>query len=81
MKKPRKKTYFVTLYNASDDTTTPAMFESTKSLSECKKAYNKAREEWYDEETPDCLFWFIQDKLAEQGIEFYELEPECELDF
>lgn len=75
------QTYYAELYDSDDNTKFICIFETTKSLKEVEKEYNKAREDWYNEESPDCLSIYIRERLLSKGIEFRRLETNIKLDF
>jgi len=62
-----------------DDKVYMVRVETNKTLKEFEDAYERIRSAWYEEESPDCLWNYLQEKLAEEGFDFYEEAEDLEL--
>lgn len=76
-----KKTYRIRLNNA-DENGYSIICELTtaKTLREFEEEYIKIRKQWFYEDSPDCLFDYLCEKLNEKGFELYEIEEPFDLE-
>ena len=76
------KTFTIKLYDTDTNEESVMVVETEKTLKEFVKAYNKAREEWYeDNQDFDCLSAHIDMRLSQKGFNMYPIKIDMELDF
>ena len=68
-----KKHKFVILLEESTGEGEDLLFiaETTKTLKEVKKLYDRARNNWYKEDYPECEIEYIENYLSKHGVDFY----------
>lgn len=76
------KKFLIKLNNSEYEESFMCCVETNKTLKEFEQAYKRIREEWYaNSNTYFCLWEYLQEKLAEEGFDFYEEAEAIELDF
>jgi len=76
-----EKSFIIQLIDSDDESVKLFQLETQRTLKQFEKAYKKFRNNWYKEETPDCLFDYLMERLDDMGFYLYEIKTDLSLDF